>query len=89
MPRHVEVMRDLERYVVENLVSLVSDVVDDQFREWLYYAASEDERVGSDCRVYLVGLPDNLITMDLARPMRGLIRPEVGQEKLVQLLELM
>ena len=28
------------------------------------------------------------ITMDLARPMRGFIKPDVGQEKIVQLLEL-
>src|SRR4029077_1506900 len=35
VPRHVEVMRDLERYVVENVVSLVSYVVDDQLCEWL------------------------------------------------------
>jgi len=29
-----------------------------------------------------------LITLDLSRPMRGMIRPDVGQEKLVQLMEM-
>jgi hypothetical protein len=29
-----------------------------------------------------------LVTLDMARPMRGIIRPDVGQEKIVQLKEL-